>query len=190
MTKQALDPRISAALQLGLLGAGGGLAFQGVRKMLQGRDDEEENGSPSLLRGALTGGLLGAAGGGGLAHLLGLHEGGAPSAPSTLGMPSQGLGADLAGAAPKHNTDSAYPGSLTDALQDPSLLAAAAQENGPTTLGARNNELSNAYSGSMRVPFVSEGRMPTANNVRSRISITDLADQIPAWQPMPPGMYR
>lgn len=177
MTKQALDPRISAALQLGLLGAGGGLAFQGVRKMLQGRDDEEENGSPSLLRGALTGGLLGAAGGGGLAHLLGLHEGGAPS--SSFGSPPPGLGADLAGAAPKPSPASLNPNSLMAALQD----------NEPFTMGARGGELSQAFSGGMRAPSIYDGLL-NGGGPPSSVSITDLADQIPAhspaWQPTPP----
>jgi hypothetical protein len=63
------DPRILAALLGGGVGAAGGGMVQLVRKLLQSRRDAEENGSPSILRGMLMGGLGGAALGAGAEHL-------------------------------------------------------------------------------------------------------------------------
>lgn len=64
-----MDPRILAALLGGGVGAVGGGMVQLVRKLLQSRRDEEENGAPSIMRGILTGGLGGAALGAGAEHL-------------------------------------------------------------------------------------------------------------------------
>jgi hypothetical protein len=71
-----MDPRMQSALHYGLLGAGAGGLVQLVRKMLQSRRDEEEEGSPSLLKGMLLGGL----GGAGFGAFTG--GGGTPSAPA------------------------------------------------------------------------------------------------------------
>lgn len=54
------DPRIIAAVRGGLVGAGVGGLTQMLRSMFQSRRDEEENGSPSIMKGMLMGGLGGA----------------------------------------------------------------------------------------------------------------------------------
>lgn len=69
-TAANVDPNVLAALQGGVVGAGAGALVQGVRKLLQSRRDEEENGSPSILKGMLVGGGLGAVGGYGLRNML------------------------------------------------------------------------------------------------------------------------
>lgn len=65
------DPRVSAAIQGGLLGAGGGALVQVLRRMLQTKQEQEEEGSPSILKGMLMGGLGGAGLGAGAAHYFG-----------------------------------------------------------------------------------------------------------------------
>lgn len=69
--KEAADPRIEAALKMGLVGAGAGGLLQGIRKLLHRGDPED---SPSILNGMLLGGGLGAAGGAGLAHWAGQQK--------------------------------------------------------------------------------------------------------------------
>lgn len=67
--RASVDPQILAALQGALVGGAGGAAIQGIRKLMRGRHDDEED-SPSILKGMLMGGGLGAAGGLGLEYLM------------------------------------------------------------------------------------------------------------------------
>lgn len=69
-TASTMDPNVLAALQGGVVGAGAGALIQGIRKLMQSRRDAEEEGSPSILKGMLVGGGLGAAGGYGLRNML------------------------------------------------------------------------------------------------------------------------
>lgn len=60
---------MNPALIGALTGAGGLGLVQLLRKMTQSKKDEEENGSPSVLNGALLGALLGSGAGVGLSYL-------------------------------------------------------------------------------------------------------------------------
>ncbi len=121
---------MDAALRLGLLGAGGGLAFQGIRKLLQSKKEEEEEGSPSLLKGLLLGGLLGAGAGGGLAHwmnrgfkesppqAMALGNDVAAAAPSSYELPAESLQAAMTQASPQVTRNASPIGPKVDALRD------------------------------------------------------------------------
>ncbi len=161
--KNSISP-MDAALRLGLLGAGGGLAFQGIRKLLQSKQEEEEEGSPSLLKGLLLGGLLGAGAGGGLAHWI--NRGFKESPPQAMA-----LGNDVAAAAP-----SSYE------LPAESLQAAMTQaspqviRNAPP-LGPSGGALRDAGKASISPQF-SPGQSLNPN-----LSLTDLASMQSAVGP-------
>lgn len=72
-----MEQYLAPALAGGVAGAGVGGVVQLVRKLMQSRRDEEENGSPSILNGMLAGGLGGAGLGAGLQYWSG-QPGGAP----------------------------------------------------------------------------------------------------------------
>lgn len=88
--RASTDPRLLAALQGALVGGAGGAVVQGIRKLMQSRREEEEEGSPSILKGMLVGGGLGAMGGAGLEHLMRTPEGGAPGPMMNPGMSGGG----------------------------------------------------------------------------------------------------
>lgn len=79
-----MEQYLAPALAGGVAGAGVGGVVQLVRKLMQSRRDEEENGSPSILNGILAGGLGGAGLGAGLQYMGG-QPGGAPHG---TGMPN------------------------------------------------------------------------------------------------------
>lgn len=103
----AVDPRLSAALQGGMLGAAGGGTIQLLRRLFQSKRDEEENGSPSILNGLLLGGL----GGAGLGYGLG-------------GMGGQEAPAIWGGAPPPGLADAAFPRQKAPSLGLPNNPAA------------------------------------------------------------------
>jgi hypothetical protein len=88
-----INPRILAAILGGGAGALGGGAIQGVRKLMQSKRDEEENGSPSILKGMLLGGLGGAGVGAGLEHWRGQGGSDESSIPAFADHSSQLAGA-------------------------------------------------------------------------------------------------
>ena len=123
MLKQAeINPQLLAALVGGGAGALAGGAVQGVRKLTQSPEDEERNGSPSVLKGMLLGGL----GGAGLGYGL---ERGLPSAPEPA-LPRTALAGLMAGAGP---ASGAGPIANQDFTGD--AMAAAQQQR---ALGALN----------------------------------------------------
>lgn len=148
-----------AALRLGLLGAGGGLAFQGLRKLMQSKRDEEEEGSPSLLKGMLLGGLLGAGGGAGIAHLL--NRGQAPDSPPEM----LGAGHDVAGAAPSATEIPA------ESLQAQMAQARPNEMRTPPPLGRKSETALQDAGKSSISPQFSAGQATTP-----QLSLADLAN--------------
>lgn len=103
MLKQAsLNPQLLAALVGGGAGALAGGAVQGVRKLTQSRDDEERDGSPSVLKGMLLGGLGGAGLGYGAERMLGAGAG--PSGQAGIPLrPPEAFSGLTRGAGPGQN---------------------------------------------------------------------------------------
>lgn len=171
-TKQAMDPRLQAAIDLGLIGGIGGLGIQGLRKLFQSKQDEEENGSPSLLKGLLMGGALGAAGGAGLAHFGGLHlPQGEPFSPVT-GRPSRSGTGMAAGAG--------FDNALTaDSLRESapmSLMAAMAEQKpaGGSSFGSKGR-LDNVFKGHV-LP-----RQTYGGDLRSGLGYSDIQPNLTPW---------
>jgi len=109
-----MEQYLAPALAGGVAGAGVGGVVQLVRKLMQSRRDEEENGSPSILNGMLAGGLGGAGLGAGLQYM---GQGGQGPGPGTLPALRQHLMARDGGAGPHAQRDlTPLPSSNT--LQD------------------------------------------------------------------------
>jgi hypothetical protein len=80
---------VNPAVAGGVVGAGVGGVAQLVRKLMQSRRDEEENGSPSVLNGILAGGIGGAGLGAGLQYMGSHGAGGTSAAPSAVSRKPQ-----------------------------------------------------------------------------------------------------
>lgn len=79
---------VNPAIMGALAGAGGLGLVQLLRKAMQSKRDEEENGSPSILNGLLLGGLLGGGAGYGLHHLAGGQSPAAAAAAPRMPTPN------------------------------------------------------------------------------------------------------
>lgn len=108
-TQAPIDSRILAAILGGGAGALGGGAIQGIRKLMQSKEDERREGSPSILKGMLLGGLGGAGLGAGLEHW---NQSGAP-APMSAGAQEAAVG--------KPVLDTSAPARHIDASDSPLL---------------------------------------------------------------------